>query len=219
MTRHSSKDSIGREGEKMGNHHDSCYSSSSEATESVLEQTSKSLRIYKVRKSLNLSIPPKGKTMNKVPYDSSPSPSERRRIEFNLFYTTHRRRHTPTCSIASDLQVEFSEIGSPPSTTNGTISSVDGDSVTYDGDVERDINSDSDEMWGDSFNLSRGEANREKLRELDDILEEESVEVDLNRTPEPIVSPSPSELETKQNLGSTSSLPSLIDTSEKPEVS
>ncbi|XVF68931.1 hypothetical protein PTKIN_Ptkin11bG0040800 [Pterospermum kingtungense] len=224
MIRQSSKDNIEREGEKMGNLHDSCHSSSSEAaTESVLDKPSKSLR-NKVRKSLNLSIPPKGKTMNRVPYDSSPSPSERRRIEFNLFYTTHRRHHTPTCSIASDLQVEVSEIGSPPSTTNGTMSSVDGDSITYDGDVERDINSDSDEMWGDSFNLSRGgEANREKLRELDDILEEDSVDVELSglaRTPEPIVSPSPSEQEAKQNLGSTSSLPllpSVIDASEKPE--
>ncbi|XWS28724.1 hypothetical protein CRYUN_Cryun25bG0095800 [Craigia yunnanensis] len=198
---------------------DSCYSSSSEATESVLDQTSKSPGIPsdQVRKALNLSIPPKGKSVTRLPYDSSPSPSERRRIDFNLFYSTHRRRHTPTCSIASDLQVEVSEVGSPP-TTDGTVSSVDGDSVTYDGDVDRDITSDSEEMWGGSFNLSRTEANREKLRELQDIIEEDSVEVEfsgLNRKlEEPIASPSPSEQEAKQNLDSTSSLSSIIDITE-----
>ena len=242
MIRESANDRIEIEGEKMGIPHnlepgldcgnevrmetdsiknnDSCYSSSSEATESVLDQTSKSpgIRSDQVRKSLNLSIPPKGKTVNRLPYDSSPSPSERRRTDFNLFYSTHRRRHTPTCSIASDLQVEVSEVGSPSLTTDGTVSSVDGDSVSYDGDVERDITSDSEEMWGGSFNLSRAEANREKLRELHDIIEEDSVEVEfsgLNRKcEEAIASPSLSEQEAKQNLDSTSSLSSIIDITE-----
>ncbi|XVE79454.1 hypothetical protein DITRI_Ditri14bG0060100 [Diplodiscus trichospermus] len=196
---------------------DSCYSSSSEANESVLDQTIKSPGIHtdQVRKAFNLSIPPKGKTVNRFPYDSSPSPSERRRTEFNLFYSTHRRHHhTPTCSIASDLQVELSEVGSPTLTTE-TVSSVDGDSVTYDGDVERDINSDSEELWGGSFNLSRGETNREKLRELHDIIEEDSVEVEilgLNRKPEELIASfSPFEQEAKQNLDSTSSLSSIVD--------
>ncbi|XP_022732451.1 uncharacterized protein LOC111286642 [Durio zibethinus] len=196
---------------------DSCDSSSSEASESVLDQTSKSpeIRTDQVQKAFNLSIPPKGRTVNRLPYDSSPSPSERRRTtEFNLFYSTYRRQcHTPTCSIASDLQVEVSEVGSPPLTTDGTVSSVDGDSVTYDADVDRDIASDSEELWGGSFNLSRSEANQEKLRELDDIIEEDSVNFSsLNRKPEEPIAPiSPSEQEAKQNLNSTSSLSSRID--------
>ncbi|TYI35304.1 hypothetical protein ES332_A03G067100v1 [Gossypium tomentosum] len=184
----------------------SCDSSSSENTEAILDQTSKSpgLRNDHVQRALKLAIPPKGRAINRLSFDSSPSPSERRRIDIHSFYSTYRRQcHTPTFSIASDLQVEVSEVGSPPLTTEGTTSPADGDSVIYDGDVERDINSESEEPWGGSFNLSREEANRERLRELDDIIEEESAEV---------ASISPSEHETKQNLNSKISLSSIVIT-------
>ncbi|PPR93327.1 hypothetical protein GOBAR_AA27348 [Gossypium barbadense] len=184
----------------------SCDSSSSENTEAILDQTSKSpgLRNDHVQRALKLAIPPKGRAINRLSFDSSPSPSERRRIDIHSFYSTYRRQcHTPTFSIASDLQVEVSEVGSPPLTTDGTTSPTDGDSVIYDGDVERDINSESEEPWGGSFNLSREEANRERLRELDDIIEEESAEV---------ASISPSEHETKQNLNSKISLSSIVIT-------
>ncbi|KAL1177994.1 hypothetical protein V6Z11_A03G067500 [Gossypium hirsutum] len=184
----------------------SCDSSSSENTEAILDQTSKSpgLRNDHVQRALKLAIPPKGRAINRLSFDSSPSPSERRRIDIHSFYSTYRRQcHTPTFSIASDLQVEVSEVGSPPLTTEGTTSPADGDSVIYDGDVERDINSESEEPWAGSFNLSREEANRERLRELDDIIEEESAEV---------ASISPSEHETKQNLNSKISLSSIVIT-------
>ncbi|GMJ10752.1 hypothetical protein HRI_004744400 [Hibiscus trionum] len=185
---------------------DSCYSSSSENTEPVLDQTIKSTRIRNdhVRRALKLAIPPKGRAMNRLSFGSSLSPSERCRTEFNSFYS-RRQCHTPTFSIASDLQVEVSEAGSPPLTTDGTVSSVDGDSVICDGDVDRDINSESEEVWGGSVNLSREEVNRERLRELDDISEEESVAA---------ASISPSEHESKQNLNSKSSLSSRIDITE-----
>ncbi|KAL1108854.1 hypothetical protein V6Z11_D03G138600 [Gossypium hirsutum] len=181
----------------------SCDSSSSENTESILDQTSKSpgIRNDHVQRALKLAIPPKGGAINRLSFDSSPSPSERRRVDIHSFYSTYRRQcHTPTFSIASDLQVEVSEVGSPPLTTDGTTSPADGDSVIYDGDVERDINSESEEPWGGSFNLSREEANRERLKELHDIIEEESAEV---------ASISPSEHETKQNLNSKISLSSI----------
>lgn len=186
----------------------SCDSSSSENTESVLDQTSKSpgIRNDHVQRALKLAIPPKGRAINRLSFDSSPSPSERRRIDIHSFYSTYRRQcHTPTFSIASDLQVEVSEVGSPPLTTDGTTSPADGDSVIYDGDVERDINSESEEPWGGSFNLSREEANRERLRELDDIIEEEYAEV---------ASISPSKHETKQKLNSKNSLSSRVEITE-----
>ncbi|KAK8641416.1 hypothetical protein V6N13_010822 [Hibiscus sabdariffa] len=194
-----------------------CYSpSSSDDSESGLDQTTKPLSLCtsQVRKALNLSIPPKGRTVSKLPFDYSPSP---RRAEFNLFYNTHRRLgHVRNCSVASDLQVEVSEVGSTTLSTDGTVSPVEGD-ATYDGDIERDINSDSEELWPGSFNLTR-EANREKLRELDDIIEEDSVELKLsglNKKPdEPIASIFPSEQETMQNLNNTSSLSSRLDTTE-----
>ncbi|MED6169143.1 hypothetical protein PIB30_018670 [Stylosanthes scabra] len=71
--------------------------------------------------------------------------------------------HTPTYSIASDLQVEVSEVGSLASTVdeNGESSvsvsaseesSDDRDSsVLYDGDIDRDVSSGSEELWGASF--------------------------------------------------------------------
>ncbi|GMI97162.1 hypothetical protein HRI_003385500 [Hibiscus trionum] len=185
---------------------DSCYSSSSENTELVLDQTIKASRISNdhVQRALKLAIPPKGRATNGLSFDSSPLPSERRRAEFNSFYS-RQQCHTPTFSIASDLQVEVSEVGSPPLTTDGTVSSVDGDSVIYDGDVDRDINSESEQLCGGPFNLAREEANRERLRELDDIIEEESVEV---------ASISPSKHDAKKKLNSTSSLSSRIDITE-----
>ncbi|KAH1108993.1 hypothetical protein J1N35_012761 [Gossypium stocksii] len=141
------------------NNNDSCYTSSSEDTEPVLEQTNMSPEICRdqMQKSLNLLVPLKGKTLHTLPHDFNPSPAERPRPEFNLFY-------------ASDLQVEVSEVGSPPLTT--TCSSTDGESVTYDdGDVDGDIRSDC-EVWG--------EANGEKPKELHDIIEEDPVKVDLS---------------------------------------
>ncbi|KAK8513285.1 hypothetical protein V6N12_052482 [Hibiscus sabdariffa] len=196
---------------------DSCSSpSSSDDFESGLDQTTKPLSLCanQVRKALNLSIPPKERTMCKLPYDSSPSPC---RTEFNLFYNTYGRQgHTRNCSLASDLQVEVSEVGSTTLSTDGTFSPVEGD-VTYDGDVDRDINSDSEELWGGSFNLTR-EANREKLRELDDIMEEDSIEVNLSglnkKLEELIASISPSEQEAVQIFNKASLLSSRLDTTE-----
>ncbi|GMJ00805.1 hypothetical protein HRI_003749700 [Hibiscus trionum] len=210
---------IGRNEVKMEmdsiNNNDSCYTSSSEDTESVSDQTSKSsgIRRKQMRNKLNLLVPPKGRSVHTLPYDFSPSPNERPRSDFNLFYGTYRlNRPVSTCSIASDLQVEVSEVGSPPLITDASASSADGDSVTYDGDVDKDINSDGEEVWGSSFNLSRGEANGEKLRELHDIIEEDSVEVDasgLKRELEkPNASPSPSEQEAKHVLDSKGSVAS-----------
>ncbi|KAL1155198.1 hypothetical protein V6Z11_A08G007700, partial [Gossypium hirsutum] len=139
------------------NNNNSCYTSSSEDTEPVLDQTSKSPEICRdqMKKSLNLLVPRKGKTLHTLPYDFNPSPAERPRPEFNLFYGTYNRHcPTSTCSVASDLQVEVSEV------------------VTYDDrDVDGDIRSDS-EVWG--------EANGEKPKELHDIIEEDPVKVDLS---------------------------------------
>ncbi|KAJ1381121.1 hypothetical protein SESBI_45443 [Sesbania bispinosa] len=65
--------------------------------------------------------------------------------------------HTPTYSIASDLQVEVSEVGSLASTVDEnaeTNSSTDRDSVIYDGDIDRDID---EENVADVSSLSSGD--------------------------------------------------------------
>ncbi|XP_014505298.1 uncharacterized protein LOC106765257 isoform X2 [Vigna radiata var. radiata] len=63
-------------------------------------------------------------------------------------------RHTPSCSLASDLQVEVSEIGSPTLTVdenNETTTTTDGESIIYDGDIDKDVTSGSEDMWGASL--------------------------------------------------------------------
>ncbi|PON70620.1 hypothetical protein PanWU01x14_079940 [Parasponia andersonii] len=69
-------------------------------------------------------------------YDSSPTTNDKNRMEDSLFFTDHKvaRIHTPTFSIASDMQVEVSEAGSPPLAV-GNVSPNDGDSLSDDVDV------------------------------------------------------------------------------------
>lgn len=70
--------------------------------------------------------------------------------------TGRQVRLTPTCSMASDLQVEVSEIGSPTLTNeenHDTSTSSDGESIIYDGDIDKDVTSGSEDMWGASLHL------------------------------------------------------------------
>ncbi|PON44562.1 hypothetical protein TorRG33x02_330560 [Trema orientale] len=69
-------------------------------------------------------------------YDSSPTANDKNRMEDSLFFADHKvaRIHTPTFSIASDMQVEVSEAGSPPLAV-GNVSPNDGDSLSDDVDV------------------------------------------------------------------------------------
>ncbi|CAK8565886.1 unnamed protein product [Lathyrus sativus] len=94
------------------------------------------------------------KTMNESMCDSVPSPLDKR--QETMFSGDRRLCHTPTYSIASDLQVELSEIGSPSSTVDDNVDSNsssdrDRDSMLYDGDIDRDVSSGSEDLWGASF--------------------------------------------------------------------
>ncbi|CAJ1970619.1 unnamed protein product [Sphenostylis stenocarpa] len=69
-------------------------------------------------------------------------------------FTSHPIRHTPSCSLASDLQVEVSELGSPTLTVDENheaTATTDGESVIYDGDIDKDVTSGSEDMWGASI--------------------------------------------------------------------
>ncbi|OIW19938.1 hypothetical protein TanjilG_30872 [Lupinus angustifolius] len=86
-----------------------------------------------------------------------PSPFDKKH---DLFSNHRRICHTPTYSIASDLQVEVSEVGSSASTIEEiaeTNSTTDRDSIIYDGDIDRNVSSGSEELWEASFH-GRGEA-------------------------------------------------------------
>ncbi|CAI8596853.1 unnamed protein product [Vicia faba] len=99
------------------------------------------------------------KTIHESMCDTVPSPVDKR--QETMFSGDRRLCHTPTYSIASDLQVEVSEIGSPTSTVddNGDTNSSsdrDRDSMLYDGDIDRDVSSGSEDLWGASFHGKGG---------------------------------------------------------------
>ncbi|KAL5077227.1 hypothetical protein RYX36_016211 [Vicia faba] len=99
------------------------------------------------------------KTIHESMCDTVPSPVDKR--QETMFSGDRRLCHTPTYSIASDLQVEVSEVGSPTSTVddNGDTNSSsdrDRDSMLYDGDIDRDVSSGSEDLWGASFHGKGG---------------------------------------------------------------
>ncbi|KAF7833751.1 putative transmembrane protein [Senna tora] len=104
-------------------------------------------------------------TINESLFNSLSSPIERH--QENMYYSGRRIGMTPTQSVASDLQVEVSEVGSPTLTVDGSNSSSDEESSVYDGDNEKDVTSEGEDMWGNSIH-SR-EVHR--IRDFEDIAE------------------------------------------------
>ncbi|XP_057428774.1 uncharacterized protein LOC130722148 isoform X2 [Lotus japonicus] len=128
-----------------------------------------------------LNLPESTKTARSVTinessmHDSVPSPVDKR--QEMMFLTDRRVCHTPTYSIASDLQVEVSEVGSPTSTieenANSNSTSDRDSSILYDGDIDRDVSSGSEDLWGASFHGTRGvrsEENNEEVNNSKDII-------------------------------------------------
>lgn len=70
-------------------------------------------------------------------FDYSPTANDKSKMDEHFFYSHKAPCHTSTYSIASDLQVEVSESGSPPGTVNGNNSPTDTDSLTSFGEVEK----------------------------------------------------------------------------------
>lgn len=113
-------------------------------------------------------------------YDSSPSANDKNRREDSNFFAGKGFCHTPDNSIASDLEVEVSEVGSLPLTVDGTITPTDGESMTYDEEIEKEITSVSEEMWGASFHQSGVEENESKSRGIYAVCREDIVEIGLS---------------------------------------
>lgn len=158
---------------------------------------------------LNLPLPATDTTtttLNESMYDHVPSPVDKR--QESMFLTDRRLCHTPTYSIASDLQVEVSEVGSPTSTIDenaeSTNSSIDRDSVLYDGDIDRDVSSGSDDLWGTSFH---GRDQTRGVRSDEDTAEEEV----NNNNSKDIVSPISLRQIDEENAADVSSMSSNPD--------
>ncbi|KAI9402306.1 hypothetical protein POPTR_001G249000v4 [Populus trichocarpa] len=121
-----------------------------ENSESIQPTTFKFPEVFYDRAPNSLPCPvPKARAVAEPSYDSSPSPIDNTRMEEHFFYKL-KPGHTPNHSIASDMQVEVSEIGSPPLIEDGTASSNDDESLIYDGDSENEFTSGSEELWGSS---------------------------------------------------------------------
>ncbi|KAL7082056.1 hypothetical protein ACP275_14G076500 [Erythranthe tilingii] len=109
---------------------------------------------------------------NNCPFDAcSSSSSTSTRLKERFYYgDKFIRRHARSFSIASDMQVEVSEVSSPPLTIDENYSyhDQDEDISSYDGDMEKKIpNWDDQEqdLWASSFRLSHLDDN--ELNEQD----------------------------------------------------
>ncbi|GAB4860041.1 hypothetical protein Ancab_011519 [Ancistrocladus abbreviatus] len=81
-------------------------------------------------------------------YDSSPTARRPSKMEERSFYTG-RPFHTPNLSVASDMLVEVSEVGSPSFNAEAN-TPTDRGSLVYDADVDKDVNSGDEDLWGAS---------------------------------------------------------------------
>ncbi|KAI8016685.1 hypothetical protein LOK49_LG05G01388 [Camellia lanceoleosa] len=138
-----------------------------------------------ILKSLGFSVPKNiavdkedNARRNELLYDSSPSSFEKKRPEECLFYVDGLD-HTRSHSMASDLQVEVSEVSSPAQTIDGITSPSDGEFMVYDVDVdtEKKTTSSGEEMWAASPNLSRVEENELKSKYINEVSEQDIIEV------------------------------------------
>ncbi|KAI9109280.1 hypothetical protein K1719_019903 [Acacia pycnantha] len=101
------------------------------------------------KKFLNFPIATGTAAIFEAPLDS-PSSATSRNQEEDMPFPDGCIFHKPTCSIASDLQVEFSEIGSPTALT------TDGESEVFDGDIDKeepDLTPRSDDLGPISIKL------------------------------------------------------------------
>lgn len=144
------------------------------------EEILKSLS-FSVPKSIAVDVEYNGRR-NAPLCDGSPSSFRNKIPEERFFFPDKVVRHTPTHSIASDMQVEVSERSSDLS-VDGTISPSDGGSLSYEADLdgEKEANFGSEEMWVASSQLSRVEENESRSREVHEVSEQDIIEVGFSR--------------------------------------
>lgn len=108
-----------------------------------------------------------------VSYDRDQFMFNRARPVDRFFYADKEMHHTRANSLASDMQVEVSEISSPRS-----ISSPDEESSE---DMKKEITSGGEEMWADSSHGSGVDEHESKLKEVPEVSEQDITEVGLSR--------------------------------------
>ncbi|GAA0185880.1 hypothetical protein LIER_33168 [Lithospermum erythrorhizon] len=97
-------------------------------------------------------------------------------------YPYHNPRHASSLSIASDLQVEVSELSSPRILSDANSSSPD--EVRSLCDIKYEEIPDCEDLWKTSSQLSRGEENESRSRDLGQFSEEDTIGVGFSRIEE-----------------------------------
>ncbi|CAI9106930.1 OLC1v1006179C1 [Oldenlandia corymbosa var. corymbosa] len=114
---------------------------------------------------------------------ADPGPStllDKDKVKDRPFWTHKGMHHKPSFSIASDLQVEVSEISSPPLTFDGSFSSYD-----EEGNMERGVICSGEDRWAPSPPMSDGDENELRLRDIHEVTENNPIEIGFSGTPNP----------------------------------
>lgn len=90
------------------------------------------------------------------------------RLKQEYFAHKPQKRHGMTFSIASDMQVEVSEISSPPLTIDENMSYRD-DASTFDGEMDRNTSWDGLDSWAGSSRLSEVSDNDTRLSRANEV--------------------------------------------------
>ncbi|XP_043699845.1 titin homolog [Telopea speciosissima] len=99
-------------------------------------------------------------------YDSSLSAIDKKTIEESLFYVDKGVILTTASSLASDLQVEVSQAGSPPTALDRTFSQIDGDSLVYGEGITKEELSCGSEVPYDASSHTSDEGNESRSNHI-----------------------------------------------------
>ncbi|XP_028053319.1 uncharacterized protein LOC114257732 isoform X3 [Camellia sinensis] len=143
------------------------------------EQILKSLS-FSIRKNIDRE---NNASRNELLYDGIPSSFEKKGRGERFFCADNGYDHNRTHSIASDLQVEVSDIGSPTLTVDETISPSDGEHLMSDGDVDLDKQTTcgGEEVWVASSQLSEVDENESRSRGVHEVSQQDLIEVGFSR--------------------------------------
>ncbi|KAL3518083.1 hypothetical protein ACH5RR_020672 [Cinchona calisaya] len=115
----------------------------------------------------------------------SPSRSYKNKMEERFFFADKAFRHSQTCSTASDLQVEVSEISSSPLTVDSSISSHDEEVPVYEGRMEGEITSSSEDISAAVSDRYGGvDESESRLRDIHEVSENYTIEVSSAKSSE-----------------------------------
>ncbi|KAK4351584.1 hypothetical protein RND71_030897 [Anisodus tanguticus] len=136
---------------------------------------------YKIDKDAILKsiASPALRNLSGDPSHSGSSSLDNMREEDKRIYYPNRPMHrAPGQSIDSDLQVEVSEVGSPPLTNDGS-SSAD-EEISIDGEIQKAIANENTTLMSSSH-LARVDENESNSREVREVTEQDIVEFGFSR--------------------------------------